>query len=206
MSYKGVKFDIEFLGRSGPLELRIQEFINRCNILIKKIGLKKWCYEFHEKELAPKYEGGSYGNLSFRIEKEKNEFMITSANTDLGKMKSDCFVRVIMCDLEQKIVKAYGKKKPSSESNVHYIIYKERPEINAIFHGHCDKIIENTKRLKLPETRIEVPYGTPELVELVKEIVHEGNFLNMKNHGFLSLGKNLKEAGKQTLEIYRKCE
>ena len=120
-------------------------------------------------------------------------------------MKSDCFVRVITCDLEQKVVKAYGKKKPSSESILHYTIYKHRPEVNAIFHGHCDTILKNTTKLNLPETRIEVPYGTLELVELVKEIVYEGNFLNMKNHGFLSLGKTLKEAGEQTLEVYRKC-
>jgi ribulose-5-phosphate 4-epimerase/fuculose-1-phosphate aldolase len=39
----------------------------------------------------------------------------------------------------------------------------------------------------------------------VLEILKNNNFLVIKNHGFIALGRNMKEAGKLTLKIYKKC-
>lgn len=184
MLYSGVKFKTKILSNKIPKDSRIKD-------------LKYWCKLFHEKELAPPYKGGSYGNLSFRL--KENEFVITTANTSLSKTEDDCFAKVDFCDFKRGIVNAHGPKNPSSESMVHYAIYKKRKDVNAVFHGHCDKILLNSKKLKIPETKKEEPYGTVELVDSILNILDDNNFLIMKNHGFLAFGKTIKEAGELTL-------
>ncbi len=87
-------------------------------------------------------------------------------------------------------------KDPSSESMLHHEIYKMRPDVNAIFHGHSGLLL---KRGNLPTTKEEKAYGSIELVKEVSKILNKGNLLLMKNHGFLSLGKSMEEAGKLAL-------
>lgn len=172
------KFKTHFLGTEIPSDPRLPE-------------LKYWCSQFHKFGLAPPYEGGSYGNLSFRL--KKNEFIITGSKIGLKEnLGNDCFVRVVSCDFKNQIVSAYGKKEPSSESMLHYAIYEKRKDINAIFHGHNLSMLDKN----IPETKHAAPYGTIELVDSVLEIVNEGNLLIIKDHGFISLGKTMGEAGK----------
>jgi ribulose-5-phosphate 4-epimerase/fuculose-1-phosphate aldolase len=192
-AYKGVKFRVEFLGRAPPSDRRVEE-------------LKRWCRIFAEKNLAPPYEGGSYGNLSFRMSSGSDSFIITGSKIGLkDSLTNDCFVRIEKIDMKNGVVHAEGSREPSSESMVHYAIYQHRPEVNAIFHGHCAEITACTSRLGIPETCREEPYGTIQLVERVVEIVNDGDFFQMKNHGFVSLGKTMDAAGDLTLEKLKMC-
>lgn len=187
--YTGIKFKTIFNKTQTPVDTRIKE-------------LKKWCEIFHEKNLAPPYPGGSYGNLSFRTENNKNEFIITG--TCIGfknNLSDDCFVKIISCDIINNVIYAEGTRNPSSESMLHYAIYKKRPDVNAIFHGHSNEILQSAKTLGIPETAKEESYGTIELVNSVLSILKEHNFLCMKNHGFISLGKSMNEAGEPLLKI-----
>ncbi|HNW97306.1 MAG TPA: class II aldolase/adducin family protein [Bacteroidales bacterium] len=187
--YSGIKFKTILKDAEPPMDSHLEE-------------LSYWCKIFHEKKLAPPYPGGSYGNLSFRIKSGENDFIITG--TCIGfknELKNDCFVKVTDCDMEDRIVYAEGKRYPSSESMLHYSIYKARPEVNAIFHGHSKEILDNVKTLGIPETAKEESYGTIELVNSVLDILDNHDFLCMKNHGFISLGKSMKEAGEQLLKI-----
>ena len=169
--------------------------------------LKYWCKTFHEKDLAPAYEGGSYGNLSFRVAEHKDKFIITASKNSLENFASDdSFVTVSCVDLKNGIVRAFGNKEPSSEAMLHYAIYKQRPDLNAIFHGHCKQISSNIKRLGITETKKEESYGTLKLVNRVLDVLGEEPFLEMKNHGFISLGKTIQEAGEQTLRIFKECD
>jgi len=164
--------------------------------------LKKWCNIFNENNFAPPYPGGSSGNLSFRTEAEKNNFIITASHTALSNnMNNNDFAEVIFCSEEDNIVHAKGQKEPSSEALMHYLIYKNRSDINAVFHGHSDEIMKLAKQIGFPETEIEFEYGTVELAKEVVKTLKNHNFVILKKHGFVSLGKTQKDAGMQVLNI-----
>lgn len=194
--YEGVRFKTTIVGVKVPTDNRIQE-------------LEYWCGIFHKCNLAPPYEDedGSYGNLSFRRRRRQNynAFIITTAKTGLNVLTNECFSNVSGVDFKQGIVYACGAKKPSSESMLHYAIYRERPEINAVFHGHSPEILASANALGVPETAREVPYSTIELVEEVLRILDKENFLLMKNHGFLAFGKTMQEAGELTMRMHRQA-
>ena len=192
--YIGIKFATQKLGTRVPNDPRLER-------------LKYWCGIFDKNKLAPPYEGGSFGNLSFRVEREKNTLIITASQSGLGEStEDDCFVTVPKIDFEKGIVYAIGIRNPSSEVMVHYAIYCARPEIQAIFHGHCSQISRNANKMGIPTTLKEEPYGTVALVERVLEILGNNSFLEMKNHGFLSLGGSLDEAGNRALKFLKKCK
>lgn len=157
-------------------------------------ALKHWCAEFHRLGLAPLYPGGSYGNLSFRVKPGAAEFIITASGLALkDKLTNDSFVRISNVDLERRVIQAHGQLIPSSETMLHHAVYAARPDVNAIFHGHCERFF----RLGLPETAQAVPYGSLELVQLVLPLIAKHDLIILKNHGFLSLGKDLDEAGRR---------
>ena len=81
---------------------------------------------------------------------------------------------------------------------LHYAVYKARSDVNAIFHGHYDAIL-NDKRFVC--TKKEEKYGSIELVNSVLEVLGNNNFVIMKNHGFLVMGKDMGEAGRLALSI-----
>jgi S-methyl-5-thioribose-1-phosphate isomerase len=190
--YQGVKFKTIFENKLAPSDTRIED-------------LKYWCRIFHEKNLAPPYPDGSFGNLSFRIKKGENRFIITGSRIGLkSSLTNDSFVEVANCDFENKIIYVNGTREPSSESMLHFAIYKARPEINSIFHGHCVELLENASKLKIPTTSKEESYGTIELINSVLEIINKNNIIMMKNHGFIAMGKTMKEAGEITLKYLEK--
>lgn len=190
--YQGVKFQTNFLEKIAPEHPNISE-------------LKKWCKIFHERELAPPYPGGSFGNLSFRT--KNNSFIITGSRIGLkNDLQNDSFVQIQKCDILQKTIYVIGTRKPSSETMLHTEIYRHRKDVNAIFHGHCPELLEKCARLKIPETSKEKPYGTIELVKSVLEILEENKMIMMKNHGFIALGKTMQEAGNTVLDFLAKAK
>ncbi|MCK4654033.1 MAG: S-methyl-5-thioribose-1-phosphate isomerase, partial [Candidatus Cloacimonetes bacterium] len=192
--YQGVKFKTVFGKREAPSNNRIE-------------NLKYWCRIFHKKNLAPPYPEGSFGNLSFRVKPGENLFIITGSCIGLkNSLTDDSFVEVTNCNFKNKIIYANGTHEPSSESMLHFAIYKVRPDISAIFHGHCPELLSQANELGIPTTSKEELYGTIELVNSVLEIIGKNNFIIMKNHGFIALGKTMKEAGKITEKYYEKCK
>ena len=190
MAYHGVKFKTKLVDKKISKDSRLKE-------------LKYWCKKFHSLKLAPPYKGGSYGNLSFRIKKGSNQFIITGTKIGLKDCLADnCFVRVSKVDLKKGIVYSHGIKNPSSESMLHFSMYKARPEINAIFHGHSKEILRNARKLCLPVTMKKEPYGTLKLVKSVLDSLGDNNLIIMKGHGFLSLGKTMQKAGENLVNLY----
>ncbi len=187
------KFKTDFLDKKVPDDARIKE-------------LRSWCGQFLNNGLMPASGKSALGNLSFRIKKGSNEFIITPSGLSAeDKMSDDSFVKVSSIDLKNRTVNASGKREPSSESMLHYLIYQKRKDINAIFHGHCPQILLNAKEFDLPVTANERPYGTIELADEVMSALDDHQFVIMKNHGFLSFGKDMNEAGERALVILKKC-
>lgn len=109
------------------------------------------------------------------------------------------------CNLQEDIVYASGTKEPSSESRFHFAIYNQRKDVNAVFHGHSKEILSSVDILRVPETKEKVSYGSMELVQSILEILDNEFFLLIKGHGFVSLGKTMKEAGELALRMHNKC-
>lgn len=192
--YRGIKFNVNFLEKKTITHTQLDE-------------LKKWCAIFDEMNFAPKTDAGSGGNLSFRLHPFKNEFIITGTQVGLRKnMKDDDFVHVINADYNSELINVKGVCLPSSESMLHYSIYKKYKNINAIFHGHSPMLLQQAKLLNLKTTKEEAEYGSLHLIKTIFDIFNNTTyFYIIKNHGFLSVNESMEKAGEKTLEIAKKC-
>ena len=88
-------------------------------------------------------------------------------------------------------------KKPTSEWEIYWDIFKKRKEINAVLHGHDLFALETAYDLvkEYPEevaiTKRVTDAGSIEYREDMQEIVSDKNiYLIGKEHGFFALGKN----------------
>lgn len=161
-----------------------------------------------EKKLA----WGTAGNISARL--QDDQFYVSSSGTYLGEMEIDDFS---LCSSEGLI----EGKKPSKEYMMHYGIYAERPEINAVLHASpFYSTLIACSDIELPSNyfveamyyleRIErIPYyhpGSKELAQAIKEKAKKTNVMLLENHGILVYDENLKEArmALQTLEYTAK--
>ena len=159
-----------------------------------------WCRRFKELGFAPSYDNrssdsaGSAGNLSFRPG-PYGRFVITAAYTDLGNVKAEDLVRVTGFSLGQRKVYAEGLRVPSSETLMHAAVYAARPDVKAVFHGHSDVILRSQSGLGLVATKNKAGYGTVLQAREVLRILGQNNFIVIRGHGFLSLGKTMGAAG-----------
>ena len=186
-----IKFNCNFLSRRSPTNAINAQLI-------------KFCRDFVKEGFAAKVDGKFKGNLSYRLEEA---FVITPSGFSLDTIAEDDLVRVAKWEYERFDISFIGLMLPSSESFVHAVAYDARPEINAVFHGHSPEILENGERLGLPITENEVEKGTPEEALEVKKLIEKNknsNFLIIKGHGFISLGKTMAEAMDNCLAMKKK--
>ena len=80
-----------------------------------------------DKGLSP----GFSGNISVRFE---DKILVTPSGYSLGELEAD---DIVVLDFDFNIIE--GNKKPSSESKMHALIYKKRPDLNALVHCHSPK-------------------------------------------------------------------
>lgn len=187
--YHGVKFTTFFIEEVAPEN----------DPKLKQ--LMSWCNEFHKHNLTPIANGASSGNLSFRVQPGSNAFVITGTQLALNRrLSANNFVSVWDIDFNKQTVYAEGLCEPSSESMLHFAIYKMRPEVNAIFHGHSEQLLSHPAP-NTPITKAEAPYGSQELVSQVLQVLQKNDYLLIKNHGFLSLGSDMNSTGKRVLEL-----
>ncbi|KKT02608.1 MAG: Class II aldolase/adducin family protein [Candidatus Peregrinibacteria bacterium GW2011_GWF2_43_17] len=132
-------------------------------------------------------EISSFGNISFR---DGDKFQITKTGAVLNDLTEGDFVPPLK------------KNNPSSETKLHAFIYKKRPEINWIIHLHDDFVLKNAKKLNLPTTKKEQPFGTQALVDEVGQILGLHNYIIMKNHGIIALGSSLDDTIDLIIKIH----
>lgn len=161
--------------------------------------LKNWCDQFLKNKLI-NLENNSLG-LSFRTD---DGFIITGKKLK-ENLSNDCFVSVLNYDVYNNSLFVEGALEPSAEALMHYLIYNTRFEVNAIFCGNDNSVIKHVKELKLVETKEEILPGTLELANEVLDVLGNNNFIVIKNYGFLSLGKTMKEVGELALKIHKKA-
>ncbi len=132
------------------------------------------------------YVVSSDGNLSIRL--DENRILTSPTMTSKGRMSED---GLALTDLDGKPL---NDKKASSELPMHLLIYKARPDINAVCHAHpphgtafavaglaIDQPILSEVILSLGCVPL-TDYGTPstsELTESMKPFVEHHNALLM---------------------------
>lgn len=155
--------------------------------------------------------GIGYGNISVRYKKKK-AFVITATQTgELPKLSPKYYSLVQKVNFKTFTTTAIGVSKPSSEAITHACIYELDKNINAIIHIHNEQLWNFMLENDYLSTN-DTPYGTPEMVEDVRNIYKNidpllNNAFVMKGHfeGIVTFGKNLKAAKKSLYEIIHAC-
>lgn len=126
---------------------------------------------------------GMFGNISIRYGKR---VMITTRDENIGALTKNDFVEVADYDVARNVAFVIGEKEPSHETPMHWLIYR-REDVNAIIHIH--KVFD-----RLPTTEKEESPGSLELALEALKALKNGNCINLKNHGCIAIGKNLRNA------------
>ncbi len=172
--------------------------------------INSWRDKMFQLGLIGMFENGiGFGNISVRGP-EKNQFIISGTATGgFASLGPEHYTIVTDYSIEKNWVECKGPIKASSEAMTHAVIYQSDESINAVIHVHnlafWKKLLE-----KVPTTKKDAKYGTPEMAEevirLFKETdVKEKKILVMAGHeeGIVSFGKNLDEAGEILLKYFR---
>jgi L-fuculose-phosphate aldolase len=154
------------------------------------------------------------GNLSVRLDHAR--ILCTPTLMSKGLMAPDDLVVV-----DQQGRKVSGTREVSSEIAMHLLIYRRRPDVNAVVHAHpptatgyaaagialdralCSEIIVTLG--SVPLASYETP-GTPELAEALAPLVAEHDAILMANHGVVTCGADLLNAymNMETVEHFAK--
>jgi ribulose-5-phosphate 4-epimerase/fuculose-1-phosphate aldolase len=184
-SYSGPKYRTIFLGKSLPKTRKSGELI-------------KWFRKFYNMGLAPEYGKGSSGNLSFR---HKDGFMIKSTATYFKTIRPEELAFVKDFDFGKKIAYVYGRCLPSTELQMHCLIYRFRLDVGAVFHLHDYKIMESAEKIKIPITKV-TEAGTVKIGYDVLKVMGDKGIAVMKDHGIVAIGRSMKEAGDIILKYH----
>ena len=145
---------------------------------------------------------GTGGNISVRLDKDL--MMITPSGMPYNQLIP---ADLVVLDLEGNFVE--GIRKPSVEINMHRVILKARPDINAIIHTHSvyATAIAVTRQDFPPvietmaivfgggvKTAAYARIGTQELAANVAEALGNKPAVLLANHGAVGVGINLSEA------------
>jgi L-fuculose-phosphate aldolase len=145
------------------------------------------------------YVASTDGNISVRLGPDR--ILTTPTVMSKGMMAPD---DMVITDLAGQRVS--GTRKPSSELPMHLLIYRLRPDVNAVCHAHpttatgyaaagipLDKPILCELVIGLgciPVARYGTP-GTSELTAAIEPFVHGHNAILMANHGVVTYGADL---------------
>lgn len=139
------------------------------------------------------------GNISLRLDPRR--ILTSPTGVSKGMMCAD---DLVITDFEGR--KLSGRRNPSSELAMHLLIYRRRPDINAVCHAHppvatgyaaagipLNKAILAELVLSLgsiPVAQYGTP-GTPELTNAIEPLVQSHDAILMANHGVVTYGQDL---------------
>ncbi len=143
------------------------------------------------------------GNISCRLPQDR--ILITPSGVSLGYLEPDGLVEMLLSD--EKTVSA--GKKPSSEWPMHFEIYRQRPDVNAVVHAHPpittafsvtghslgESLLPEVVILlgKIPTARYATP-STPENARVVRDLIRVHDVIMLDHHGAVSAGADLQSA------------
>jgi L-ribulose-5-phosphate 4-epimerase len=173
--------------------------------------LKELREEVLEKSLQMINDGlafGAGGNIS-AIDRDSGLIAITPTAIPYTMMKME---DVVVVDKQGELVE--GKWKPTSESPMHLIFYREREDVGAVVHSHAPyasifavtnepvPMIVTEAALCLGNPVQVAPYvrpGTEELAQAVLDRMGSDVAVLLGSHGMIAVGPNLGEAYDSTI-------
>ncbi len=139
------------------------------------------------------------GNISIRLDPRR--ILTSPTAVSKGMMEPD---DLVITDLQGR--KLSGRRNPSSELAMHLLVYRRRPDVNAVCHAHppvatgyaaaglpLNKALVSEVVLSLgciPVARYGTP-GTPELSDALEPLVQHYDAILMANHGVVASGPDL---------------
>lgn len=159
------------------------------------------------------FGAGNDGNVSARL--SSTEILITPTNVSKGSLKLEDLIKITPTG---DILSAHHGLRPSSEGRMHLMIYKHRPDVQAVVHSHPPTAtgfaVANIAldRPFLPESVVRtgptplVPYAIPggdELPESLIPYIQDHLTLLLGNHGVVAYGPTVTEAlwNMETVEL-----
>jgi len=144
------------------------------------------------------------GNISVRL--GDNQVLITPSGLCKGRMHAD---DLLLLDWDGNVVDGKPGLKSSSETPMHLEVYKQRPDVRAVLHAH--PVFATTLTVSdspfpvnvLPEILLtlgDVPttrYATPSShddADAIRELIQKHDALLLRQHGSLTVGKDLDAA------------
>jgi len=153
-------------------------------------------------QIPEKYHGLGFGNISRRLVPGSEQFVISGTQTGhLQSLTLQHFALIQTASPELNRIQAIGLCAPSSESLTHACVYQQDPAIQAVIHVHSPELWHHTSTLRLPHTEADIPYGTPEMAQAVKNLFASGQLeglplFSMLGHedGIVAFGPSLTAA------------
>ncbi|HEV2491267.1 MAG TPA: class II aldolase/adducin family protein [Candidatus Acidoferrales bacterium] len=145
------------------------------------------------------YVAATDGNISLRL--SPHRVLASPTNICKGMMSPD---DLVVTDLAGD--KIAGRRNASSELAMHLLIYRRRPDVNAVCHAHpptatgyaaaglpLNKALLSEAVMGLgcvPLAEYGTP-GTPELTESIEPLIQSHDAILMANHGVVTYGTDL---------------
>jgi len=170
--------------------------------------LLAWRRRLRELELiGADAQGLGYGNISVRWFSSPRFLITGSQSSGLVDVDQRHFASVTVVDLDRNFLRSTGETPPSSEALTHAALYQSRSSIRAVVHVHSHGIW-TAWRDRLPTTRNEVAYGTPEMAyEMIRlnkrSAITDRGAVVMGGHqdGIVAFGPTIADAAGEILKL-----
>ena len=194
--------------KEGVVKYAVKHVSGRLTLPAEMPELLVWRRKLRELELiGADAQGVGYGNLSIRLYASPRFLITGSQSSGLLEVDQRHFASVTVVDLDRNSLRSVGETAPSSEALTHAALYQVNGAIRAVVHVHSNAIW-TAYRDRLPTSRDEVPYGTPEMgyemIRLHKRSAMGGlGVVVMGGHqdGVVAFGPSLAEAAGEILKL-----
>ncbi len=170
---------------------------------------RKQVIEYSLNLLDQGLTNGTAGNVSI-YNREKGLVAISPTGVPYKELTPDM---ISVIDLDGNLKEGL---KPSSEIEMHLILYRNREDVNAVVHTHpvyttvlaclredlpaIDYMIGVTKAAKVKCAEY-APYGTPELAKNAFEAMGDSYAVILANHGLTTAGPDIANAFNITVQV-----
>ena len=176
--------------------------------------IQKLVYDSGMKLINDGLVAGTWGNVSHRI--DAGFMAITPSGISYDELSPESIAVVNIHDLSYK-----GELKPSTEANMHALIYKAKKEINAVIHFHpfygsiaaakgeeVPPYIEDMAQIIGPSIKVakHALTGTMELAEGALAALDNRFGALLANHGAVCAGRDMKEAFAACHILEKSCQ
>ncbi|WKJ92406.1 class II aldolase/adducin family protein [Methylomonas montana] len=194
-----IKYHLDHQYRELPTAIDVRELCAWRSILyrLRLIG-----------QIAEKYHGLGFGNISQRLVPGGGEFLISGTQTGhLARLGKSDFALVNSASPRRNYLQSFGLSQPSSEALTHASVYSQDKTIQAVIHVHAPELWHNTLPLNLAHTAEDIPYGTPAMAQAVAQLFASGQLqtkglFSMLGHedGIVAFGASLTQAASCLIE------